>query len=43
MAANCWKVPMMYDQFDKFIKHLWEEDEKLQQQKQLKNKQLKAQ
>ena len=26
--------PMMYDQFDKFIKHLWKEDEKLQQQKQ---------
>lgn len=26
--------PMMYDQFDKFIKHLWEENEKLQQQKQ---------
>ncbi len=25
--------PMMYDQYDKFIKHLWEEDEKLQQQK----------
>lgn len=26
--------PRMYDQYDKFIKHLWEEDEKLQQQKQ---------
>ena len=26
--------PMMYDQYDKFIKHLWEEDEKLQIQKQ---------
>jgi len=26
--------PMMYDQFDKFIKHLWEEDKKLQLQKQ---------
>ncbi len=25
--------PMMYEQYDKFIKHLWEEDEKLQQQK----------
>lgn len=25
--------PMMYDRYDKFIKHLWEEDEKLQQQK----------
>ena len=27
--------PMMYEQYDKFIKHLWEEDEKLQQEKQL--------
>ena len=26
--------PMMYDQYDKFIKHLWEEDKKLQIQKQ---------
>ena len=26
--------PMMFEQYDKFIKHLWEEDEKLQQQKQ---------
>ena len=26
--------PMMYEQYDKFIKHLWEEDKKLQQQKQ---------
>ena len=26
--------PMMYEQYDKFIKHLWEEDEKLKQQKQ---------
>ena len=26
--------PMMYEQYDKFIKHLWEEDEKLQLQKQ---------
>lgn len=26
--------PMMYDQFDKFIKHLWEEDKKLQIEKQ---------
>lgn len=26
--------PMMYDSYDKFIKHLWEEDEKLKQQKQ---------
>jgi len=26
--------PMMYDSFDKFIKHLWEEDKKLQIQKQ---------
>jgi len=26
--------PMMYEQFDKFIKHLWEEDKKLQIQKQ---------
>ena len=26
--------PMMYDQYDKFIKHLWEEDEKLKAQKQ---------
>jgi len=26
--------PMMYDNYDKFIKHLWEEDEKLKQQKQ---------
>ena len=26
--------PMMYEQYDKFIKHLWEEDEKLQKQKQ---------
>lgn len=25
--------PMMFDQYDKFIKHLWEEDEKLQHQK----------
>ena len=25
--------PLMYDQYDKFIKHLWEEDEKLKQQK----------
>ena len=25
---------MMYEQYDKFIKHLWEEDEKLQKQKQ---------
>ena len=32
--------PMMYDQYDKFIKHLWEEDEKLQQQKQEAVKQL---
>ena len=27
--------PMMYDQYDKFIKHLWEEDEKLKQEKQI--------
>lgn len=26
--------PMMYEQYDNFIKHLWEEDEKLKQQKQ---------
>ena len=26
--------PMMYEQYDKFIKHLWEEDKKLQTQKQ---------
>ncbi len=26
--------PMMYEQYDKFIKHLWEEDEKLNNQKQ---------
>ncbi len=26
--------PMMYEQFDNFIKHLWEEDKKLNQQKQ---------
>ncbi len=26
--------PMMYERYDKFIKHLWEEDEKLKQQKQ---------
>ena len=26
--------PMMYEQYDKFIKHLWEEDKKLQLQKQ---------
>ena len=26
--------PMMYERYDKYIKHLWEEDEKLQQQKQ---------
>ncbi len=26
--------PMMYDQYDKFIKHLWEEDSKLKTQKQ---------
>ena len=26
--------PMMYEQFDNFIKHLWEEDKKLQEQKQ---------
>ena len=26
--------PMMYEQYDKFIKHLWEEDKKLQVQKQ---------
>lgn len=26
--------PMMYDSYDKFIKHLWEEDEKLKQQRQ---------
>ncbi len=32
--------PMMYEQYDKFIKHLWEEDEKLQQQKQEAIKQL---
>jgi flagellar export protein FliJ len=25
--------PMMYEQYDKYIKHLWEEDKKLQQQK----------
>ena len=25
--------PMMYEQFDKYIKHLWEEDEKLQEEK----------
>lgn len=25
--------PMMYEQYDKFIKHLWEEDEKLKQEK----------
>ncbi len=25
--------PMMYEQYDKFIKHLWEEDEKLKNQK----------
>ena len=23
--------PMMYDSYDKFIKHLWEEDERLKQ------------
>lgn len=26
--------PMMYEQYDKFIKHLWQEDEKLKTQKQ---------
>ncbi len=26
--------PMMFEQYDKFIKHLWEEDEKLKLQKQ---------
>lgn len=26
--------PMMYESYDKFLKHLWEEDEKLQNQKQ---------
>ena len=26
--------PMMYEQYDKYIKHLWEEDKKLQVQKQ---------
>ena len=26
--------PMMYEQYDKYIKHLWEEDKKLQEQKQ---------
>ena len=26
--------PMMFEQYDKFIKHLWEEDKKLQIQKQ---------
>ena len=26
--------PMMFDQYDKYIKHLWEEDEKLKVQKQ---------
>lgn len=26
--------PMMYDRYDKYIKHLWEEDEKLKEQKQ---------
>ncbi len=26
--------PMMYERYDKFIKHLWEEDKKLKQQKQ---------
>ncbi len=26
--------PMMFNQYDKFIKHLWEEDEKLKAQKQ---------
>ena len=26
--------PMMYDQYDKFIKHLWEEDKKLNDEKQ---------
>ena len=26
--------PMMYEQYDKFIKHLWDEDKKLQLQKQ---------
>jgi len=26
--------PMMYEQYDKFIKHLWDEDKKLQVQKQ---------
>ena len=25
--------PMMYEQYDKYIKHLWEEDKKLKQQK----------
>ena len=25
--------PMMFEQYDKYIKHLWEEDKKLQQQK----------
>lgn len=25
--------PMMFDQYDKYIKHLWEEDEKLQEEK----------
>ena len=25
--------PMMYERYDKFIKHLWQEDEKLQLQK----------
>ena len=32
--------PMMYEKYDKFIKHLWEEDEKLQQEKQEAIKQL---
>ena len=35
--------PMMYDQYDKFIKHLWEEDKKLQQEKQLALENLEKQ
>ena len=32
--------PMMYEQYDNFIRHLWEEDEKLKQQKEEAIKQL---
>jgi len=33
--------PMMYERYDKFIKHLWEEDEKLQIQKKEAEENLK--